>query len=148
MAPPSLTSLPPEILTIITSCLPREDLLAARFISKIIFVDAAAPRLFRIIPLWISLKSLESLTSLALHSPLAVHVDEIGFSPIQINDEGYKSSQLAEIKKSIEFRTDSISSAGLLYGKYKSAFYSYTDAQRHLFEGSLYSDSWSIAVCT
>lgn len=50
----------------------KSSLPAARFTNKL-FLGLAAPRLFSIIPLWISLKSLENLTNLAPHAQLRNH---------------------------------------------------------------------------
>ena len=134
MAPPTLNSLPPETVEEITSYLPRNDLLIARCISKT-FAAAATPKLFRIIPLWISIKSLECLTCISHHSLLNKYVEGIVFSPVRLRDLKDDAKHFAQVKKSINLEEDSISSAALKYGKYRAVLQSYTYAQEYLAEG-------------
>lgn len=69
--------LPQELLRFLVEDIePTRDLQAIRLVNKAL-AAAANPFLFHTIPVWLSLKSLQRLTSLSEHSGLASHVHTI-----------------------------------------------------------------------
>ena len=131
-------SIPTEIVKSIVDYLPRADLPATRFISKE-FNSVASPCLFQIVPLWLSIKNLDNLTTLS-HHPFRIYVEEIIFSPLRVQEYGKEESQvLMEVKSYLEFESDSMSQIALRYGKYRSAYRAFADAQQYLAEGALCS---------
>lgn len=134
MGQSTLNNAPPEIGKEILSYLPRADLPATRLVNKQL-ASLAAPRLFQKIPLWLSIKSLESLTHLSYHSSLRGYVEEIVFSPLRLIEHKDQSKYLQTVKTVVEVGSDSMSSVALQYGKQQSAYYSFIEAQRYLAEG-------------
>ena len=134
MGRPTLENVPLEIWREILDFLPRADLPAVRLVKSQFAADAA-PRLFQKIPLWISIKSLESLTHLSYHPSLRGYVEEIVFSPLQVTRHEDESTYFATVKAALVARSDSMSLFSLQYGKHSSAYRSYIEAQRYLAEG-------------
>ena len=114
--------------------LPRPDLPAARFLNKQLKA-IAAPRLFDTIPLWISLKSLESLTSLSKHPEPSSYVEKIVFSPLRLKDHKQDSKYLSKVRTVLGYDTNSLDSVALQYCRYKAAYRAFIEAQRYLDEG-------------
>ena len=134
MVNPGLSSFPPELVKKIVDYLPRADLPAARFMNKQ-FKAIANPRLFDTIPLWISQKSLESLTDLSNHLELRLYVERIVFSPLQLVEHKQEAKYFSKVKTALEYYTDSLCSVALQFCKHRSAYRAYIDAQRYLAEG-------------
>ena len=137
MAQSALSRFPTEIVKAILDNLPRADLPAARFVNKR-FSCAAAPRLFSIIPLWISLKSLENLTDLSIHFHLPNYVEEIVFSPLRIIDHENKSEYFMKVERALNYESNSMNSVALQLGRHRSAYHALIEAQRYLAEGKIY----------
>lgn len=133
MGQSTLDNVPPEIKKEILDHLPRADLPAARLVNKD-FACIAAPRLFEKIPLWISIKSLESLTNLAHHPTLRGHVKEIVFSPLGLIVPKYHTTgaYLQYVKFAFGDVSDPESSAALGYGRHSLAYHAFVEAQRYL----------------
>ena len=134
MANPGLSSIPPELVKQIVDDLPRVDLPAARFINKQ-FKAIAAPLLFNTIPLWISQRSLESLTDLSNHPELSFYVEHIVFSTLQLVEHKQEAGYLSKVKTALEYYTESLCSVALQFCKHRSAYRAYIEAQRYLAEG-------------
>ena len=126
-------TLPPELVQLILDALPRADLPSARLVNKT-FASVAALRLFQKIPLWISIRSLESLNDLSTNPHLRGYVEEIVFSPLWINDL-YRSSPFAKVRAALEYELDSLNTVALRLGKYRAAYRAFNEAQRYLSEG-------------
>ena len=127
--------IPTEIVKSIVDYLPRADLPATRFISKE-FNVVASPCLFQIVPLWLSIKSLDNLTTLSRH-PFRMYVEEMTFSPLRVLEYVDESKILLEVKSLLEHESDSMSQTALRYEKYRSAYQAFINAQRYLAEGAL-----------
>ena len=134
MAHSALSCFPPELVKQIVDYLPRSDLPATRFLNKQ-FDYAANPRLFRTIPVWISVKSLENLAHLS-HHPFRGYVTEIVFSPLRLRDHKKDSKHLSKVKSLLEHETDSMSQVALRFARYQSAYRAFIEAQRYLAEGT------------
>lgn len=133
MGRPTLHTLPPELVQVIFEALPRADLPSARLVNKT-FASVAAPRLFQKIPLWISIRSLESFIELATSPHLRGYVEEIVFSPLSIKDL-QESKHFAKVRLALEHETDSLNTVALRLGKYRAAYRAYNKAREYLFEG-------------
>ena len=74
--------LPQEVLQLIVEDLPRDDLISVRIVNKAL-ASAAAPTLFRSIPLWLGISGLEGINGISEHSTLSQYVKEIVCSPVR-----------------------------------------------------------------
>ena len=134
MGQSALNRFPPELVKTVVDNLPRADLPAARFLNEQ-FSSIAAPRLFSSVPLWISINSLQNLADLAAHSHLRGYVQEIVFSPLRLIDYKDENKYLSRVKTCLEYGCDSVTSTALHYGRHRSAYRAFIDAQRYLSEG-------------
>lgn len=123
--------LPQEILRLIAEEVAYESLEPLRLVNKA-FAAAAAPFLFRSIPLWIGVRSLERLTAISEHPQLSQYPKEIFFSPfaflIYENDIAYRD----KVEGLLRQQHISASMCALTVAKHMSAHRSYTEMQRFL----------------
>ena len=127
---------PQELLRFIVEDVPYESLEPLRLVNKA-FAAAAAPFLFEVIPLWISVRSLERLTAISEHPQLSQYPKQIIFSPLRFID--YESDALyrAKVKDWLEYQPASLSILSLTLAKHMSAYRSYIEAQRFLSSKAL-----------
>lgn len=123
--------LPQEILHLIAEEVAYKSLEPLRLVNKA-FAAAAAPPLFRSIPLWIGVRSLERLTAISEHPQLSKYPKEIFFSPfaflIYENDIVYRD----KVENLLRQQHISASMCALTVAKHMSAYRSYTQMQRFL----------------
>lgn len=115
---------------------PYKDLEPLRLVNKA-FAAAAAPFLFKIIPLWIGVRSLERLTAISEHPQLSRYPKEIFFSPLRFVK--YENDILYRDKVVDLLRNQPISAGmrALIVAKHMSAYRSYMDMQRLLSSNAL-----------
>ena len=150
--------LPLEVLKMVVSYLDtgvdsyvnRESLKRLRLVNNRLKVITTAP-LFHTVPLWLSIDSLQSLSSIAGASPLcksraltrcylthkskARHVfSKIIFSPLQVRTLPVeeREGRRLEVKEYFERRVDSMNAFHLRYAKHTTAMNYYLDATRYL----------------
>ena len=134
----AMERLPQELLRFIVQDVPYESLEHLRLVNQA-FAAAAAPPLFRSIPVWISVRSLERLTALSEHPQLFKYPRQILFSPISFID--YENDVLYEdrIKNFLEHRHQYLSEnmLALALAKHMSAYRGYIEMQRFLSMNAL-----------
>ena len=130
--------LPQELLRLIVQEVPYESLEPLRLVNKA-FAAAAAPPLFKSIPIWISVRSLERLTAISEHPQLHKYPKEIFFSPFSFID--YENDRLYEdkIQDFLEHKHQYLSDVmrALALAKHMSAYRGYIEMQRLLSMNAL-----------
>ena len=133
--------LPQELLNLIAEVVNYEDLEPLRLVNKA-FAAAAAPLLFKVIPLWISIRSLERLTAISEHPQLCCYPREIFFSPLRFidfeDDTGYEKDVKLWLEEKIQ--CSPIVHVHTL-AKHMSTYHSYIGAQRLLSH-----NEWDIKI--
>ena len=134
----AMDRLPQELLLLIAHEVPYESLEPLRLVNKA-FAAAAAPGLFKSIPIWINVSSMERLTAISEHPQLSKYPKEIFFSPISFID--YENETLYEdkIKDVLKQRHPhrSHSMRALALAKHMSAYRGYIEMQRFLSMNAL-----------
>lgn len=128
--------IPQEIVRLIVEKVAYESLEPLRLVNKA-FAAAAAPFLFEVIPLWISVRSLERLTAISEHSQLCQYPKRIVFSPIRFIEYNEPNLYKRKVKDWLEYQPASLSVHALALAKHTSAHRSYIEAQRLLALESL-----------
>ena len=130
--------LPQELLRLIVQDVPYESLEPLRLVNKA-FATAAAPALFKSIPIWISVRSLERLTAISEHPQLHKYPKEIFVSPFSFID--YENDILYEdkIQDFLEHKHQYLSHSmrALALAKHMSSYRSYIEMQRVLSKNDL-----------
>ena len=130
--------LPQELLRLIVQEVPYESLESLRLVNKA-FAVAAAPPLFKSIPIWVSVRSLERLTAISEHPQLHKYPKEIFFSPFSFID--YENDSLYEdkIQDFLEHKRQYLSDImrALALAKHMSAYRGYIEMQRLLSMNAL-----------
>ena len=125
--------LPQEMLRLIVQDVPYESLESLRLVNKA-FATAAAPPLFKSIPAWIGVRSLERLTAISEHPQFSKYPKEIIFSPFSFID--YESDILYQekIEYFLKHKRQSLSHSmrALAMAKHMSAYRGYIEMQRLL----------------
>ena len=127
---------PQELLRFIVEDVPYESLEPLRLVNRA-FAAAAAPFLFEVIPLWISVRSLERLTAISEHPQLSQYPKQIIFSPLRFIDYESHALYRAKVKDWLEYQPASLSILSLTLAKHMSAYCSYIEAQRFLSSKAL-----------
>ena len=130
--------LPQELLRLIVQDVPYESLEPLRLVNKA-FAAAAAPPLFKSIPIWLGVRSLERLTAISEHPQLCKYPKEIFFSPFSFID--YENDVLYEdkIQDYLEHKHQYLSHSmrTLALAKHMSAYRGYIEMQRLLSTNAL-----------
>ena len=125
--------LPQELLRDIVQDVPYESLEPLRLVNKA-FAAAAAPSLFKCIPIWISVRSLERLTAISEHPQLHKYPKQIFFSPLSFIDYENDNLYEASIQDFLEHKHQYLSHTrrALALSKHMSAYRGYIEMQRFL----------------
>ena len=130
--------LPHELLLLIAQEVPYESLEPLRLVNRA-FAATAAPHLFKSIPIWINVSSMERLAAIAEHPQLSKYPKEIFFSPISFIDHENRTLYQDRIKVILEQRHPHRSSSmrALAIAKHMSAYRGYVSMQRFLSMNAL-----------
>ena len=130
--------LPQELLRLIVQDIPNESLEPLRLVNKA-FAAAAAPSLFKSIPIWISVRSLERLTAISEHPQLRKYPKEIFFSPFSFIDYENDILYQDKIQDFLEHKHQYLSHSmrTLALAKHMSAYRGYIEMQRLLSMNAL-----------
>lgn len=130
--------LPQEVLRLIVQEFPYESLESLRLVNKA-FAAAAAPPLFKSIPVWISVRSLERLTAISEHPQFSKYLKEIFFSPLSFIDYDNDILYEEKIKDFLEQKRQYLSHSmrALALAKHMSAYRGYIEMQRLLSTNDL-----------
>ena len=129
--------LPPELLQKIAKSLPRQELFNVRLVNHSL-ASASAPFLFAVIPLWLGLKSLESLNNVSEHPQLSQYVKTIACSTLHfIDHKPDRPAPESHIRNWLELGTDSSSVHALGVERYMSAYNRFIGNQRNFTKNRL-----------
>ena len=126
-----MEKLPSEIFALILANQTRRALLTFRLVNKRLAAEAA-PNLFRTITAWISLRSLQKLTSLSEHPQLSLYVKTLVISPLRIIDRGDLTAFEDLVRSRHEVPRASMSSEELSVARCMVSYQSYIHEQRLL----------------
>ena len=127
----AMDRLPQELLRLIVEDVDYESLESLRLVNKA-FAAAAAPLLFKVIPLWIGVRSLERLTAISEHPQLSQYPKQIILSPMRFIDYEVDAHYRDKVKNWLDHQPASLSMQTLTMTKHISAYRSYIKAQRLL----------------
>ncbi len=111
--------------------LSNSDLESLRLVNKAL-AAAAAPSLFHTISVWLSLASLERLTSIAEHHQLSSYVKQLIFSPLRFQDISDIGQYEANERTWMKYRHTSLGTLSLSLTKHVAAYKSYIEVQHRL----------------
>lgn len=126
-----MNRLPPELLCLIVTYVDHTDLAPLRRVNKA-FAAAAASHLFEVIPLWISIRSLERLIHISEDRQLSKYPRQIIFSPTRFIDHGVNTYYLDTVKYWLEHKPISLNSHTLTIYKHSLGYGNYIEGQRLL----------------
>ena len=134
----AMNRLPQELLCLIVQNVPYESLENLRLVNKALS-DAAAPPLFKSIPVWISVRSLERLTAISEHPQLSKYPKQIFFSTLSFIDYNDDILYEGKIKDFLEHKRQYLSHSmrALTLAKHMSAYRGYIEMQRLLSANDL-----------
>ena len=130
--------LPQELLRLAVQDVPYESLESLRLVNKA-FAAAAAPPLFKSIPIWIGVRSLERLTAISEHPQLSKYPKKVFFSPFSFIDYDNDILYEEKIKDFLEHKRQHLSHSmrTLALAKHMSAYRGYIEMQRLLSTNDL-----------
>ena len=126
-----MDGLPPELLRCIVNHVDHTDLGPLRLVNRD-FAAAGAPRLFEVVPLWISVRSLERLTHISEHPQLSLYPKQIIFSPTRVINYGDAEPYRDKVEDWLQYQPSSLSKYQLAMSKHMTAYAAYIEGQLFL----------------